>query len=254
MNTQEEEYVTLFCEGDGGVYLNYSNQTKKKYLRVSFSQMERDALDYIASLTEGGCFHQGRSSGIWHLQFNGSHCVPLLEIFSRHVVGRDFLERLNKVLVFADISLTVQHPLTFNGFLGFWDAEGSSSNMPQISVSQKDREILNLIATMFGGNVSPNEKGIHYWVLCGDEARKLYKTVVEKSHCPGKRERLREDFEGPTQYEQHKDARKAYSAHYYSEHKEGHRISNAKSSATQKAIREWIRVHPEEIAKLREKL
>ena len=143
--------------------------------------------------------------------------------------------------------------LTFSGFLGFWDSEGSSNNMPQISASQKDREIPDLIAKMFGGSVSPNERGIHCWVLCGEEARKLCKMVLMGSHHPERRERLRQNFEGPTQYEQHKDARKAYSACHYAEHKEEHRASNTKSSAKQKAIREWMRNHPEEVARLREK-
>jgi len=42
MNTQEEEYVTLFCEGDGGVYISTQG-----YPSVSYFQKERDVLDYI---------------------------------------------------------------------------------------------------------------------------------------------------------------------------------------------------------------
>jgi len=49
MNMQEEEYVTLFCEGDGGVRVSGSG-----YPVIVFAQKERDVLDYIASKKVGG--------------------------------------------------------------------------------------------------------------------------------------------------------------------------------------------------------
>ena len=150
-------------------------------------------------------------------------------MFSRHVVGKHFLERLNDVLMFLGMSIAIQHPLTVEGFVSFWGAEGSSSNMPKIEVTQKEREILDLIAEVLGGAVcvSANNHPYH-WQAWGDNARKIAKILLEKSHCPAKRERLRENFEGPS-----------YMVQY-----------NKKRSDKQKAIREWMRTHPEEVARL----
>ena len=227
MNTQEEEYVTLFCEGDGGVGLN-----DRGYPRVCFYQKERAVLDYINSLTENGRLHQNKG-GHWRLEFHGSHCIPLLEIFTRHVVGKCFLERLNVVLGHVDMPLAAQHPLTLDGFVAFWDAEGSSSNAPTIFVSQKDREILDLIVVTFGGNVSfDNRNKVHSYHLSGDEACTLTKVILEKSHNPSRAECLRRNFEGPNYYELHKDERRTY-------------------REKKKAIWNWIKAHPNEVAKLK---
>lgn len=117
MNTQEEEYITLFCEGDGHVCLN--NQGRPL---VVFYQKERDVLDYIDSLTENGRFYQNKR-GVWQLMFNGIYCIPLLKVFSRYVTGKRFLERLNTLLKHVDMPLATQHPLALNGFIAFWDAE-----------------------------------------------------------------------------------------------------------------------------------
>jgi len=100
-----EEYITLFCEGDGHVGLEGAASIPK----VSFAQKrtEREPLDYIASLVPNGCFDEGREDNVLTLTYHGAHCMPLLEMFSRHVVGRTFLERLNPLLTYALMSETV---------------------------------------------------------------------------------------------------------------------------------------------------
>ena len=249
MTNEEEQYITLFCEGDGGVYI-----TQDGYPRINFAQKERDVLDYIASLTEGGRIHPN-GPNIWLLEFNGSNCIELLEIFSRHVVGKSFLDRLNRVLEHVDMPLAVQHPLTLDGFVGFWDAEGSSSNNPSIVVSQKDREVLDQIVEMFGGNVTPS-RSIYVWQLSGKKARKPYKIVLEKSHCPSKAGRLRQNFEGPNFYELHTEEKKVYNdvhrdeqrAHQKkrdAENVEERRAYHKKHYAEQKLLLDYLKAHPE---------
>jgi len=266
MNTQEEEYVTLFCEGDGSVGL-YTNRNKKRYSYVSFGQKEKAVLEYIASLTAGGHSHLGKD-GVWRLEFRGASCVPLLEMFSRHVVSKQFLNRLNKVLEHLGMPLAVQHPLTLEGFVAFWDAEGGSGNQPQIEVPQLDREILDIIAGGFGGAVCRSNTNYSYqWYFCGEEARVLVEAVLKRSRCPVKAERLRQDFEGPNYYElnkeevkikhklyddTHKDERKVYNKVYNEVHKDEVKAYNKRLWAEQKAIREWMKTHPEEVAKLQE--
>ena len=264
MNTQEEEYVTLFCEGDGGVGVYDSRNKKKKYPHVYFGQGERSVLDYIESLTEGG--HVYTSGDAWQLEFNGSHCIPLLEMFSRYVVGKQFLGRLNTVLAYLSMPLAVQHPLTLEGFVAFWDAEGSSAGQPSISITQKDREIPDLIAAMFGGCVSLDKRsGVHHWSLGGDKACELYKVVLERSHCPSRAERLRQSFEGPSYYEEHAEACRVHADDYYKAHlgereqyragrKDEVKAYDKKRGDERRAIREWMKAHPEEVEGLQRRI
>ncbi len=258
MNAQEEEYVTLFCEGDGGVYI-----TGVGYPKVTFGQKTRDVLDYIDSLTKGGCLYQDKK-GHWRLVFNGLSCISLLEVFSRHVVGKAFLDNLNGALEYVGMFPAVQHALTLNGFVAFWDAEGGSSNMPQISVSQKDREILDLVVGMFGGGITLRNDSTHQWYLNGEQARTLYSTTLEKSHCPEKAEELCKHFEGPNYYELNKDKIKichdAYNVFHKDEqqaYRDAHRAeTKARNDAyytKQKAIREWMKLHPEVVRGLEAK-
>jgi len=238
MNTQEEEYVTLFCEGDGHVRLSDLG-----YPRIVFYQKERNVLDYISSLAANGHVYQAKQrdfgqSDIYSLVFTGKYCTSLLGVFSRCVVGKQFLNRLNEVLGFVNMPPAVQHPLTLDGFVGFWDAEGSSGSIPTLFIGQKDREILDLIVKMFGGGVSctksPNGRWHYAWNLYGERARALYKILWEKSHCSSKSGRLRENFEGSRYYE----------------HKDEKRIHNRLYSQRHQLVRNWIRSHPEEVARL----
>ena len=236
MNTQEEEYVTLFCEGDGHIRVNNGG-----YSKVTFDNKERDVVEYVASLIGRRTPRQDKR-GYWHLEFNGSCCIPLLEIFSRHVVGKQFLTRLNIVLEFLGMPLAERHPITSEGFVAFWDAEGSSDSQPTLFVSQKDREVLDIICGVFGGGVSrakaPNGEWKHQWHLSGNKARELYEVILERSHNSLRVERLRENFEGFAYFE-HKEKMKAYN-----------KVNNKRLWEERKAIREWMRTHSEEVARL----
>jgi len=250
MTNEEEEYITLFCEGDGSIGLN-----NRGYLRVDFYQKERDVLDYIDSLTKNGHIYQSKK-GLWQLEFNGSYCIPLLEIFLRHVVGKKFLDRLNGISGYASMPLTVQHPLTLEGFIAFWDAEGSSSNVPRIEVTQKDREILDLIVEMFDGDISLDKQGgVYHWYLCGEQAHELYRDILKKSHCPGRAERLRQNFEGPTYYELNREKCLARIKQCDAEHKEERKAYRRKRyerlREEQRQVQEWIKAHPEEVVRLK---
>jgi len=256
MTRDEEVYVTLFCEGDGSIGLN-----GKGYPVVNFCQMDRNVLNYISSLLVNGHFYQNSQTGLWRLVFDGSYCIPLLEAFSRCVAGRRFLERLNDILKHVDMPQATQHPLTFNGFIAFWDAEGSSDNSPSIFVVQKDREILDLITEMFEGGVSPQGDIAYQWHLSGDRARKLLPKILDGSHHPPKVERLRKNFGGPNYYElhtehhreydkAHKEEQKLHNKKYNTEHAEEIREGNKRRWAEQKAIREYMKIHPVVAAKL----
>ena len=67
MNTNEEQWLTGFAEGDGTID---SALHGKKYLvaRVVLTQKGRDVLDFIASKLENGRFNFS----------SGKHCIPQL--------------------------------------------------------------------------------------------------------------------------------------------------------------------------------
>lgn len=272
MTEAQEQYITLFCEGDGSVGL--CTTPYGRYPQVSFDQKERDVLDCIALLTEGGRLYHG-SQGCWKLVFNGSKCTSLLKIFSKHVVSRRFIARLDKALGVVGLLPATQHPLTLNGFVGFWDAEGSSDNSPSLFVSQKDREILDIISGSFGGGVSET-KAISVWHLSGVKARGLFPEILSRSCCSAKAERLRNNFEGPSYRELHQEQRAnyrdahrdeicAYLRNYNREHLEERRIYNTEHAderracrrsrnADDKRLREWMKEHPEEVSKIAERV
>ena len=239
MNEAQEQYITLFQEGDGRVDLQH--YASGSYPQIDFWQKEREVLDYIASLQGDGRLYQER---VWDLRFNGKYCIPLLEIFSRHAVSKWFVEQLNVVLEVAGLPSTTRHALTLAGFIGFWDAEGSSSNIPQLSAWQKDREILDIICEMFGGGVKRHEEQ-YYWYLYGDKARELTKIIMEKSHCPAKLERLRKNFEGPTYYELHAEEQRALHRQNYIEHADERKLYRERRNAEKKLVSDYIKTHPE---------
>jgi len=233
VNPQEEEYVTLFCEGDGSTYL-----VNDWYPCISFAQKERNVLDYIESLNEGGHFYQN-PDGTWKLTYSGDKCISLLEILSRHAVSKRFLDRLNHVLDILEMPLAEQHPTTLDGFVGFWDAEGSSVIDCGLQLGQKDREILDIIQRTFGGHVY-SARTWFMWDLHGDEARKLAPILIEKSHCPSKVERLKYHFG-----EQGREKNKAYHLEQYYKHREEILARDRKRREQQKLTREYIKQHLE---------
>jgi len=193
LTDSEEAYVTLFCEGDGSLYVNkaYSGL----YPRITFSQSERHVLEYIHNLIGSNNRISPNSKRGWTLPTNGRNCIPLLGIFSRHVVGKQFLDKLNNLNTMYNLPHTTQHPINTMGLVGFWDAEGSSAYTGTLllSMSQKDREILDIIANTFGGSVGPHENN-YQWQLTGKSAKELALKILKRSHCPSKKERLRKNL------------------------------------------------------------
>ena len=250
MNEQEEQWLTGFTEGDGnvGVY-----KVGLYYAKVTWGQKEREVLDYIAHLLSTGNVRIKRGTG-YQLAYAGKTCVPLLEVFAKHVVSKNFLRRLSDVLEFLELPPTTTHEPSIDWLSGFWDAEGSSSNRPILFIAQKDREILDIITDKFGGRVQPLQNyNMHQWYLCGSEARKLAHEIMLRSHKPAKAKRLRNNFEGPTYYELHKEDVLARQHTYYESHKEerlacAHKY-NKKKWQERKLVREYIKKHPEVLTK-----
>jgi len=239
MNTQEEEWLTGFAEGDGYIGLNYRNRPL-----VDFEQKERDVLDSINSLVDNGRIYPSHKCTAWHLRFNGEYCIPLLKVFSRHIVGERFLERLNVVLdVIGHPRVTCRRP-TLDWLVGFWDADGTSSNLPNIKIVQKERSVIDAVAEGFGGNIYAGDS-YHQWYLCGEKALTLVSEILVRSRCPSKIGRLRANFEGPNHYELHSEERKVHDRQYSATHKEEKRTYDRRHYEEQKLVREYMKLHSE---------
>ena len=235
MDTNEEQWLTGFTEGDGGIYLTHS----QRYLRVFFGQKEREPLDYICSLLSGGnIYHSGAT---FRLEYNNRSYAYLVEVFARHVISTSFCERLNIILEFLKLPSTTLHIPTLDWFVGFWDAEGSSSNQVSIDLTQKERNVLDTVKTEFGGSISRNPNGGHQWRLSERGARKLAPEIERRSHNPQKLELLLSNLNSPTYRELHKEERATYDKTHSEEISAQHKRYYVKL----KLLLEYIRRHPE---------
>lgn len=244
MESEVEEYVTLFCEGDGSVSLDGVG-----YPHVVFIQKEKDVLEYIGSVIGSGHLY-GEEGGVHKLCFNGSYCLPLLEMFSRHVVSVHFLSRLNTLLSAFGLPLASLHPLTWSGFVGFWDAEGSSGKHPSVAVYQKDLDVLEQLRSMFGGGIygrkaTYREYIMYQWRIYGARARSIVLGLSEESRCSSKVARLLQNF-GVADYFQ------ARNRDYYYSHKEERQEYNKDNWQKHREVQNYIDAHPEVVDKLRE--
>jgi len=231
MNEHEEQWLTGFTEGDGSVGLY-------RVLRVSYAQKERDVLDYIVNLLGKGKIHENANNQgtIYKLVYNGhTNCAPLIEVFLKHVVGLHTCGRLNAVL---ECPLATSHRPTIDWLTGFFDAEGTSSNMPNLFIAQKERAVLNSIQETFGGNIRESYESDHQWYvwgLSGNGARELAPELIARSQCSTKKERLFTNFNGPTHYTLHREEKRVYNKNYWENHKR---------------VQAYIKEHPEIVGSL----
>ncbi len=249
MNTQEEQWLTGFWEGDGSAFISARGQ-----LTVNFSQMERTILEYVDSLTEGGRFNTG-AHNISMLQFHGLKCIPLLAIFARHVVSKHSIERLAKLS--GALEALVPRVPTTDWLIGFFDAEGWPGRQPSLAIEQKERDVLDKIVASFGGSVHLYHQGTSYrWFLGGNEARELAHKIAGRSHNSLKAKRVLDYFSGPTYQQLHKGAHQEAVRRYREKHSEQlsarrkersieTREYNKKYWTEHKLVAAYIKEHPE---------
>jgi len=259
MNKQEEQWLTGFTEGDGSVGL-YNT------LRVDFYQKERAVLDYICTILDAG---NVRAIGTQHiLTYHGKHSAHILPIIAGHVVSMHTRERLNNILALLKLPSVATHEPTIDWLTGFWDAEGSSGIHPSLNIAQKERDALDAIKHTFGGNVYQHHPNGFFWQAYGDNARHLLQELANRSHHPTKIANALTNFSNPA-LEKRKEDIQAYNAAYYDQHKEDwqthnksyheqhreqihahHKADYARRAEESKRVRDYIKTHPEVVAKL----
>lgn len=245
MNTNDEQWLTGFLEGDGSIDFRIP--------RITLVQKDRRVLDYIVSVvTYGRVLETPR---MFRLNYNGKRSLEVFKTLSKHVVSNKYLLRLNLALKHLGSTSTTSKEPTIDWLAGFFDAEGTSSNLPSLHIAQKERDVLDKITILFNGNVyQPKNNPCYVWALYGKNARTLVEELRERSHNPLKVQQLLNNFEGPTHYEVHKEEVTKYLRKRYQEHGEEIRAYNKPYTKAhterQKHVREYIRTHPEEVAKI----
>lgn len=297
MNIEFEQWLTGFLEGDGsvGYEVRPNTYTRKdghrathNRLVVNFTQKDPSPLEYIRDTLGYGNFTFGKRDGTTRLSIFGEpHSLPLLEAFVKHVVTENIQQRLVNTLKVLGIEHEPPlHEPTLDWFVGFWDAEGTSSitgplhSQLTLNVTQKDKNTLEKIQDSLGHshvttdiNWSGNE--IHRLTFSDSYAYKLANILLEKSKHTTKHELLREHLvlagrlqpltgaeerEVQEHYEKHHARRREQTAHqtpearekrltrgrnYYESHKDQRRAYNARKLQETKAIREYMKEHPE---------
>ena len=153
-------WLAGFFEGDGSVNYRYKFDNKNRYANVQFSQKDKRVLEYIESVF-GGRFYQHKTSSVWYLTYDGRRGSPVLNVLAPCIVGSVMFEALSAVRSILGLPEILTHKPSLDWFVGFWDAEGSSSYEDyalHLDVSQNDKSLLERIRDElpFGGSIYPN--------------------------------------------------------------------------------------------------
>jgi len=162
LSRRDAAYITGFCEGDGSVGMDRS------FPYVSFAQTGQETLRYIESLLPGGIWCEGsyQNGKLWVLRYNKVELRDvLLGYLSEHTVSTRFTSRLNEVLAYLGLSQVAGHIPTISWLAGFFDADGTVVNNTNcgVSVSQKERDVLNVVCGVFGGHVTSQGSNMFQW-------------------------------------------------------------------------------------------
>lgn len=168
---QKSDWLAGLIDGDG--YFSFS---KKGYaaLEITIDARDQRCLHEIKNLF-GGTIKQGRGTGKWY-RYRLHHKTGLLNVISA-VNGRlrnpIRVLQLAKICEAYKIDLLETPKLTYNNswLTGFIDSDGSiylseSSIQVYITISQKNKLMLDILEELYGGKVYVNGKtGNFKWVV-----------------------------------------------------------------------------------------
>ena len=190
---EDREWVTGFWEGDSGIYYQGSPI-------ISFPQKEPQILYYIKD-TFNLVSEPKPGVEIWNLDISvkaGAYLI--LKVLMENVVSVSKTQQINKILNLMGQPNITSHKPTFPWLGGFWDAEGSpilSDNTLQLSISQKEVEVLEEIQDLVGFGRLHRWKSSGFtknpqWYLefGGYQARLLIPYILKYSKNEKKRSRL----------------------------------------------------------------
>jgi len=184
MHEIEEQWLTGFWEGDGlfGLYVHNGHYQPQ----LGFYQKDRGVLDYVQTLLGFGRVRPCNYNTLYTLTiYSRERCVKLLAMFCKYVVSKQTIAKM-------EISAQ-QHEPSMSWIVGFFDAEGGvdwdNHGEMQLSISQKEREVLEKIQAYVGGRIYGDGA---YWKLrpLGCNLRSFIPSILEFSHNELKRQRL----------------------------------------------------------------
>lgn len=214
-----DEWLTGFFEGDGSVWCKRRFRTDGySYIKpvIVFAQKELQVLSYIKTTLGSGYLDLSGPSGFNKIYMNvlkfdsQKLCRPLLELLSKYVVSTHSVQRVNNVLEMLGMSVCVRHKPTTSWMSGFWDADGyvgvttprsriigyvdgdceiKEYKQLRISVDQKDRDVLDSIQEVFGGQIYQNNEA-HKWAVFSVEDVATVSKVLIKGPPTVKRTKL----------------------------------------------------------------
>jgi len=142
---------------------------------------------------------------------------------------------------------------------GFYEGEGNPYNLLTqfgLMISQKEREVLELVQTSFGGVVREKSEGegMHVWCIYDDDAVKLAKELLRYMYSPKKIEQLKKSLILYGYLEPRTQEEASEVAEGCAERKKRMRGYNKKHWQERKAIMEYMRQHPETVEEVRMKV
>jgi hypothetical protein len=189
------DWVTGFTEGDGSISRGdkYHNN-----VIIRYGQKVADPLNFMQSQF-GGVVR--RASRQYDLCYYGTKSYALIRALMNRCVSNYYTMRLNRALEFIHLSPTCPTQPTLDWFAGFWDADGSSNNKCELTLDQKEPQVLESVASVFGGRVYSFKRSsgakMCRWVLCGrQQTNELAHELIKRSHYPQKIARLAENRNG----------------------------------------------------------
>ena len=223
MNEADLQWLTGFTEGDGSVML-LKSEYKAMFTRVAYGQQDREPLDFIATLFNSNV---RQTKYQYELVYAWSKSIPLIETFIGNTVSEHFTDRLNIALDFHELPRVEYTTPTLDWLAGFFDAEGWSSNSPELMIEQKEYHVLKYIQEAFGGSIIScytkyplHTHRIYRWFTSGNKSRQLAQDIADRSHYSKKSQQLLQNYNGPSAYENRRDIVLKQRAKYYLENKE----------------------------------
>jgi hypothetical protein len=206
LTQQQKDWLVGFTEGDGSIGV-YSDKWKNAYISIRYGQKYVGILQYIKILIGGNI---NKSSDQYILNKAYKYAVELLPIFRDRTVSNHFNERYNKALkIVGSKANKLNGNISIDWFVGFWDAEGYSSNKPEVLIEQKELYVLEIIKSKFGGNIYRTRTGvneIYRWSLSGkNKTRELVEYLINNGQHKPKIERLRNNYYGLSYQQINKD-------------------------------------------------